>query len=128
MRFHFWILVPNETFDGAETGRVIRPIRSTSAKYLQRLAAPSKEPSVYNPWHVPPGVILWRDVQAEGITKAEILTQKFVSLIPCSGIAQKLGQPVSTGNFEFLSGFGDGVFFGHAALIAQTSTAPPFLF
>jgi len=97
--------------------------RSTSAKDLQRLAAPSKEPSVYNPWYVPPGVILWRDVQAEGITKAEILTQKFVSLIPCSGISQKLGQSVSTGNFEFFSGFGDGVFFGHAALIAQTSTA-----
>jgi hypothetical protein len=73
-------------------------------------------------------VILWRDVQAEGITKAEILTQKFVSLIPCSGIAQKLGQPVSTGNFEFFSAFGDGACFGHAALIAQTSTARPLYF
>jgi len=83
---------------------------------VQRLAAPSKEPSGYNPWHVPLGVILWRDVQAEGITKAEILTQKFVPLIPCSGIAQKLGQLVSTGNLEFFSGFGDREFLGHGAL------------
>jgi hypothetical protein len=40
-----------------------------------------------------------------------------------SGIAQKLGQPVSTGNFEFFGRFGDGEPFGRASFVEPLKLA-----